>query len=510
MNLITLKSFVPEVFLSCCILTQLLINARLVNNLSNNFPILTKEVFSQAFFILFCVFTLLSNLKIAGSFFNLLFLNDGGTIMVKAALMIACLFVLGTIARGITAQKLNFFEFYTVFLLSILALLLLVSSYDFISAYLVIEMQALSFYILASFRRDSAFSTEAGLKYFISGSFISCIFLFGCSLVYGALGTLNFNSLTLLLSFPLGENAMYLKVMIMVGSLSIYVTLLFKVAAAPFHFWSPDVYEGSPLSSTVVFAVIPKIALFNFFIKCVCAFSQIFYEFQYLFLTIGVLSIVFGAIFALKQKRIKRLVVYSSVAQVGFIISALATGTVDGFVAVYFFLFIYTLTSTLVWGYITQFCVSQQKANTFYQNSVLSPIFISSFAKYFKLNKVACFSLAIVFFSIGGIPPLSGFLAKVLVLSSLSQAEFFFTFFVIILLSSVSAFYYMRVVKIIFFETKDIKINNQNMQTIFSGYLSDLHCCTMAVGTYIFFFFFFSPGMLVLISHYIVLNTFGF
>jgi len=415
MDAIILKSFIPEIFFSICILIQLVFNARLINDLKYNFPIIDKEVFYQTLFILLCLFLILSNVKIEGFFSNLLFLNDNGAISIKSIVVLSSLFVLIIASRGIIFQNLNFFEFFIMFSLSVLALLLLVSSYDFVSAYLVIEMQALCFYVLASFRRNSAFSTEAGLKYFISGSFISCIFLFGCSLIYGALGTLNFNSLNLLLSFPLVDDLIYVKYMVMVGCLFVFITLLFKVAAAPFHFWSPDVYEGAPLSSTVIFSILPKLVIFNFFIKCISAFSQIFYEFQGLFLVTGLLSIFVGTFFALSQKRLKRLVIYSSIAQVGFLVSALATNTVDGFVSIYFFLFIYIITSVLIWGYITEFYSSQQEVNLFY-NKAFSPIFLSSLSNYLKVNKIGAFSLMIVFFSIAGIPPFSGFLSKILII----------------------------------------------------------------------------------------------
>ena len=509
MDAIILKSFIPEIFFSICILIQLVFNARLINDLKYNFPIIDKEVFYQTFFILFCVLLILSNIRIEGFFSNLLFLNDNGAISIKSGVVLFSLFVLVIASRGIIFQNLNFFEFFILFSLSVLALLLLVSSYDFVSAYLVIEMQALCFYVLASFRRNSAFSTEAGLKYFISGSFISCIFLFGCSLIYGALGTLNFNSLNLLLSFPLVDDLVYVKYMVMVGCLFVFITLLFKVAAAPFHFWSPDVYEGAPLSSTVIFSIIPKLVIFNFFIKCISAFSQIFYEFQGLFLVTGLLSIFVGTFFALSQKRLKRLVIYSSIAQVGFLVSALATNTVDGFVSIYFFLFIYIITSILIWGYITEFYSSQQEVNLFY-NKAFSPIFLSSLSNYLKTNKIGAFSLMIVFFSVAGIPPLSGFLSKIFIIFGLVDSNFWLSSIVIVLISSISVFYYIRVVKVLFFESKDLKVNNQNIQTTFSVELFDIYCIIIAFGLYSLFFFFLFPEIPMLGSHYIVLSTFGF
>ena len=204
------------------------------------------------------------NLKVEGFFSNFLFLNDLGGRLLKMILIFFSTFTLFFIGRSFCLQNINFFEYFSVFLLSLLALLLLIDASDILSAYLIIEMQALCFYVLASFKRDSSFSTEAGLKYFISGSFISGVFLLGAALIYGCLGTLNFNILNWLLTFNSFSDFESLKILTLIGILLVTFTLLFKVAAAPFHFWSPDVYEGSPLSSTIIFSVIPKISLFLF------------------------------------------------------------------------------------------------------------------------------------------------------------------------------------------------------------------------------------------------------
>lgn len=507
MDAAVLKSFIPEIFFSLCILIQLIFNIRLIHS-RYNYPIIIKETFTQTFFIISCVIILLINLKIEGFFSNFVLLNDNAGNTIKIVILLSCLFVSGIATRGILVQELNFFEFFTIFLFSILALLLLTSSYDFISAYLVIEMQALCFYVLSSFRRNSAFSTEAGLKYFITGSFISCVFLLGCCFIYGALGTLNFNNMNIILSFPLDENYIYLRSMVLLGSLFVFVTLLFKIGAAPFHFWSPDVYEGSPLSSTVIFSIIPKIAIFSFFIKCNNFLSQLLFEFQYLFLIVGVFSIVVGTFLTLRQKRIKRLFIYSSIGQVGFLVAALATSTVDGLVSIYFFIFIYIITSTLVWNFITQFYSSQKEVNKM-TNAIIAPIFVSSFSNYFKVNKIGSLSFLATLFSIAGIPPFCGFLAKVLVLLGLVESNFLLTSFVVVSISSISAFYYIRIVKAFFFETKSIKIKNKTIQTMFEGAFLDFQACTTAFFTMLLFFLFFSPGIFILLSHYIVLNSFG-
>jgi NADH-quinone oxidoreductase subunit N len=458
---------------------------------------------------LLCLLLLLLNAKVEGYFCNFLLLNDAGGNLLKCFLIVSCLLVLSSVSRGMIVQNLNFFEFFTIFLLSILALLFLVSSYDFISAYLVIEMQALCFYILASFRRNSAFSTEAGLKYFISGSFISGLLLFGCSLIYGALGSLNFNSLSLLLSFPLDTELNGLKSMVLLGVLFILVSLLFKVAAAPFHFWSPDVYEGSPLSTTVIFSVIPKVIIFSFLIKCVNTFSLIIFEFQEFFILIGILSVFVGTFFAIRQKRLKRLMIYSSIAQVGFLVAALGTNSLDGFVSIYFFLFIYIITSVLIWNYITQFYSSQKEVNLFERKN-FSSIFLSNLSNYFNLDRISAVSFILIFFSVAGIPPLSGFLSKILILFGLINSDFLVSSGIIIIISAISAFYYLRIVKIIFFETKSTKINNQHVQTAFPTIWFDIISCTTAICLFLLVFILFYPEILLLGFQYLLLNTFGF
>merc|ERR1712146_674147 len=272
--------------------------------------LIDRETFWQTSFILGCVIFLLFNLKIEGMFSTFLFLNDESGRIVKIILGLRSILGLFVIFRSFVIQNLNFFEYFSIFLFSVLVLMLLVSCSDLISGYLVIEMQALCFYILASFRRDSAFSTEAGLKYFISGAFISGIFLFGASLIYGSLGTLNFNHINLLLTFPLNDEFSHLRIIVLIGILLVTITLLFKVAAAPFHFWSPDVYEGSPLSSTIVFSIVPKIIIFSFFIKWTLVISTMFDDIKNVFVLVGVISVFFGTFFALKQKRIKRLIIF--------------------------------------------------------------------------------------------------------------------------------------------------------------------------------------------------------
>ena len=509
MDSIILKSFIPEIFLSVAILFQLIFNSRLINNLNLNFPVIDKEVFCQTFFILFCVVALLINLKIEGFFSTFLFLNDEGGRFVKILLVVSSLMVLSSVFRSFVVQNLNFFEFFSIFFLSIFSLLLLVSSADLISAYLVVEMQALCFYILASFRRNSAFSTEAGLKYFISGSFISGIFLFGCSLIYGGLGTLNFNSIKLLLEFPLLDEFSGLKMFVLAGILLITITLLFKVSAAPFHFWSPDVYEGSPLGSTIIFSIVPKIVIFNFFIKWLCTISVMFYDMKDILVFVGVLSVFFGTFFALRQKRMKRLIIFSSIAQVGFLVAALSTNSVDGYASIYFFLVIYILTSILVWNHVSLFYNFQKIYLSFTKKSS-TPLFLSSLSNFFRVNSLWAFSFIFMFFSVAGIPPFSGFLSKVFVLYGLIGSEEIIGSLFLIMISAISVFYYIRVVKVMFFESKDIQVKNDQFQTVFKDGFFELDCLIISICLFSLVYLFFYPTTLLLVCQYIVLNCFWF
>jgi NADH-quinone oxidoreductase subunit N len=503
MDIIIFKSFIPEIFLSLSILFQLIFNARIINNWKFNFPVIDREVVCQTVFILICVFFLLSNLKIEGFFSNFLFVNDKSSIFCKTLIVGVSVAISGVLLQSFSLQKLNFFEFFNLFLLSILSLLLLISSSDLISLYLLIEMQALCFYVLATFKKNSAFSTEAGLKYFVTGSFISGFFLFGASLIYGSLGTLNLTNISLLLAFPFSTFNNDLKLIILIGIIFVTVTLLFKIAAAPFHFWAPDVYEGSPLASTVVFSIVPKLAIFYFFIKWISAINIFFFDIQSMLMFFGVFSTFVGTFFALSQKRLKRLIIYSSIAQIGFLVAALSLNSLNGFVSVYFFLIVYIITSILIWGHFTIFYSFQSKIDSFYNRNSNS-LFISSISNFAKSNSLWAFSFVIIFFSIAGIPPLTGFLAKIMILFDLIDSKFLYTAIALIILSSISVFYYLKVIKIMFFEPKKVEKNKEKFQVIFFNFSLDSIYLLFTICLFLLIILFFYPNVLFLLCQYLV------
>jgi NADH-quinone oxidoreductase subunit N len=507
MDILILKSFLPETFLSLSILLQLVFNARFINDSKFNFPIIDSEVTSQMFFILSCLIFLFLNLIIEGVLSNFLLLSDGSTRFLKIIMVFICLLSLSMISRSFSLQNLNFFEFFNIFLLSLLSLLLLVSSYDLISFYLTIEMQTLCFYILSTFQRNSAFSTEAGLKYFISGSFISGLFLFSASILYGCLGTLNLHDIHLLLSFPISTpDITEFHLTVALSILLITITLLFKIGCAPFHFWSLDTYEGAPLSSTITFSIIPKIAILCFFVRFICSTNIFYVSMQELLLFFGFFSAFLGTFFALSQIRLKRLVIYSSVAQIGFIVIALSINSLQGFSAMYFFLFIYLITSVLIWGHITAFHNFQSRIYSFYSKPFPS-LFISSLNNFFKFNNLWSFSFVVILFSVAGIPPLSGFLGKILILLELVNTSHWKLSILLILISSISVFYYIRLIKLAFFEPKKSNFHVEQSQIVSYDSSLDSLYLTFVVCLFVLMTIFFFPTGSFLLCQYIVLAS---
>jgi NADH-quinone oxidoreductase subunit N len=507
MDFLVIKAFIPEVFLSFCILFQLIYNAILINNYKNRFPILSNEVFLQTIFILGCLLLLLLNLKCEVYIHNFLFLVDTGNIFLKMLLVISSGLILLGIMSSFNIQSLNFFEYFTLYLLSIFSLLLLIGCSDMLSTYLVIEMQALCFYVLACFKRDSAFSTEAGLKYFVSGSFISAIFLCGCSIVYGLLGTLNFNQIYLLFSLGFENFSSNFYLLLLVGNLLIIITFLFKLAVVPFHFWAPDVYEGSPLASTVIFSLLPKISLIFFLAKWLLILGDTFKEIFYFLELLGVLSVALGIGFAVQQNHLKRLMIYSSISQLGFLIAALANINANTLVMIYFFLIIYIISSLLIWLFISSFYFCQNIIRYFYKE-LISTLFLTSLTNLVNINPVWSYSLLVIFFSIAGLPPFCGFLAKIFIIFNIIESKNLVLALILIIISLISAFYYLRFLKVVFFEPTSYNLKNSTAQIVFINFFSTLQFFLIASLIYFIIFLFFNPDFLILCCHKMVFNIY--
>ena len=496
MESIILFSFIPEIYLSISILIFLLYNITILNTSKANFAVFKFEIFSQVIAILIFLFLLLVYVKIEGFTYNSSFIVDSTNINLKVVWSVFCIFSFINIWRSSLLQKLNFFEFFTIFLLSIFASLLLLSSVDLLANYLIIELQSICFYILASFRRSSSFSSEAGLKYFISSAFMSCIFLLGISILYGCLGTLNYNSISLLIVFGSTDYSHIIFNYVFLGSLLILIFFLFKLSIAPFHFWFPQIYDGSPLSSTIYFSVLPKFIIFSVLIRWLSTLSFISSSLTPIILCCALFSSFFGVFLALKQKKLKKFLIFSSIGQLGLPLSLVAVLDYNSIVYSYFFLFIYMITSILVWGYFFISLFSFSVRNTVSDVLVEHPLFLTSFTNLFKHNSIWSFLVLFIFFSMCGIPPLSGFIAKMFVYSSLLDLDYFLVSVFLILVGAFSSFYYIRIIKIMFFENSSVS-SLYNNHSLYRIPFFVLDCSLYAFLFFLLFFFCFYPDFLL-------------
>lgn len=505
MEFLFIKSFIPEFFLSFCILLQLVINAFFVTKIAGNqYFHVSIEAFYQVLFILICLFILVLNSKIEGSLFNHLFLNDQGTYQIKCLLIFITIITLYSLIESFLLESLSAFEYFTLFLLSLLSLLLLISANDFLAIYLTIEMQALIFYTLAGFKKDSANSIESGLKYYIMGSFFSGIFIFGCAIIYSILGTLNFSNLILLLLSLNYDDYNIAKYIVFLGLLCILSTLLFKLGAAPFHYLIPDIYEGAPLASTIIFSILPKLSIFYIFFKIVFIISLSFNLINITIGFFGIISLLIGTLFGLHQKKLKRLIIYASIAQVGFILSAFFSITFSGMSLIIFYILIYLLTSTVLWLTIAIIYSFKKKVADFYNNK-LSTLYITDLAGLYQVNPAWCILFIIIFFSTIGLPPFVGFLSKMFILYTFISTKNFLFAILLILINLIGTYYYLNIIKIVLFEP--ISKKNIKLSTIFYTKLFYINTIIISWVLFLHLFLFFDPSFPLIICYSILVNT---
>ena len=335
-------------------------------------------------------------------------------------------------------EKLNIFEITILMLFALFGMVITVTSNNYLLLYLSIELQSLSFYILAAIKRNSILSTEAGLKYVILGAVSSGILLLGCALTYGQTGSTFFDAQSQLLTFNIDP-------VMLIGLICISVAFFFKLGAAPFHMWVPDVYEGSPTIITTLFATVAKIPIFGIFVYLFYhVYFNIFFELKNFFILIGVISILIGAIGALTQNNIKRLLAYSAILNVGYLILGFSMQTVEGLSNLFFFLIIYLIMNLNLFGILMSL---RFKSNS----KLLKNIY--DLAGLGKTNPVLAFVFSLSIFSLIGIPPLAGFLGKFLVLETILKAGFTSIGFIMVMVTILAASYYLRLIKIMYFDT---------------------------------------------------------
>lgn len=566
-------------------------------SVQKKYPLIQASVLQLSVLVLFFSSYLVFNEHLSvleSSYLNNTFVMDYVSVSSKIIIGSLSIFCLLMMQPYVLNQKINNFEYFLLILFSILGLFLLCSSNDFLTAYLALELQSLSFYVLAAFKKNSTFSVDAGIKYFILGAFASSMFLFGSSLLYGVTGTVcfdDFNSLFIsvlpgqsniittsdyiasvsecvkvveelgLVSYVeptlqnldvmvstfdqalthstagssvssvlecvqiveelglvgyteptlqnsdfmvsaldlalmnntfsvgslLGDSTVFDGNLIKFALVFIMIGLFFKLTIAPFHVWAPDVYEGSPTSSTFFFSVVPKLAIFVLLLRI---FYYSFYGFidswRYFIVLVVVFSIIVGSFGGLEQRKLKTLLVYSTISHMGYSLIAFSAGTFESMQMLLSYLIVYSFSGLCVWSI---FLATRLKNNYFQkQNKDLTDLVLLG-----KSNYMLAIFFTTVLFSVAGFPPMIGFLVKMGIFVTAIESSMYFVALISILCSVVGTFYYIRIIKILYFEKVLVgklyyPINSQSSVIITSLF-------------FLLIFLFINPTLLFLISY---------
>ncbi|MBC2836789.1 NADH-quinone oxidoreductase subunit NuoN [Paragemmobacter straminiformis] len=366
--------------------------------------------------------------------FGGLFVDDPFARFAKVIMLVSASAVLIIGQDYMVRRDLLRFEYPVLMVLSVIGMMVMVSAGDLMSLYMGLELQSLALYVLASVRRDSVKSTEAGLKYFVLGALSSGLLLYGASLVYGFAGTTQFAGIlsTLGNGVPLG---------LLFGLVFMLAGLAFKVSAAPFHMWTPDVYEGSPTPVTAFFATAPKVAAMGLLARLVHdAFGGIPADWTQVLAALSVVSMFLGAVAAIGQKDIKRLMAYSSIAHMGFALMGLASGTAEGVTAMLVYMAIYVTMNVGTFAFI----LSMERDGR--------PVTdIASLNMFSKTEPLKALALLVLMFSLAGVPPMVGFFGKFYVLKAAVDAGMTWLALAGAVASVIGAFYYLRIVFFMYF-----------------------------------------------------------
>ena len=364
--------------------------------------------------------------------------------LMKIITLLGAFLVLTISTNYLKTFKLFKIEYPVLILCSVLGMMVMISSNDLIVFYMGLELQSLALYVLATFNRDQLQSSEAGLKYFVLSALSSGLLLYGCSLIYGFSGSTSFD----IISNQLNSNEYVLTF----GIVFIIVGLAFKISAVPFHMWAPDVYQGSPTSVTLFFTMVPKIAALTVFIRFLYVpFLNLIDQWQMIIVFLSIASMLFGAIAAIGQTNIKRLIAYSSIGHIGYTLAGLASGTNEGIQSSIVYISIYIIMNLALFS-----CLLMLKRNNKYYED------IEDLSGLSKNHPLLSLSLLVILFSLAGIPPLAGFFAKFYIFKAVIEQSMFFLAVVGLLSTVVAAFYYLRIIKIIYFDEEKEKYDEDH------------------------------------------------
>jgi NADH-quinone oxidoreductase subunit N len=452
----------PELFIALSLLVLLMVG---VFN-KDSFNIVSKFT---SLALLVSIPMIYINDNVSAKLFGNNYLIDEFSSFLKILILGSSAFALFFTNQYIKDNKIDKFEYPILIIAAILGMFVMVSSNNLIGLYLGIELQSLSLYVLAALNRDSVKSTEAGVKYFVLGALSSGLLLYGCSLIYGFTGSTNY--------FVIAEKFTSGNLALSFGLVFILVGLAFKISAVPFHMWTPDVYEGSPTSVTAFFALAPKVAGFGAIIRILyVAFGNVFLEWQSILIFISIGSMILGAVAAIGQTNIKRLMAYSSISHMGYGLAGLTTGINEGVSASILYIFLYVVMN--IGSFV---CILLMKRKNIYLENIRDLSGLS------KNHPIIAFSFTVILFSLAGIPPLAGFFAKFYVFMAVIKSNLFALAIIGLITSVISAFYYLRIIKIIYFDPEQEKFDPITSKGI---------KISLAFSTLLILFYFLNPSVL--------------
>ena len=426
-----------EIFLAISGMIALLISV--FSNKDSSLKITTR--FCNLSLLISLILIVLSHQN-SGYLFNEMYVYDGLSLYSKTLILLGTIL---TLLIGSKPQKIDGFnqpEYPVLILFSVLGMVLMTSSKNLISLYMALELQSLPLYVIAAINRDNLKSSEAGLKYFILGALSSGLLLFGMSLVYGAVGDTSFSSISEVSSQNMSS-------ILLVGLVFILSGLAFKISLVPFHMWTPDVYEGAPTPVTAFFAIVPKIAAITILVRVTfSAFDNAVTSWQQIIIFLSLLSMILGSFAAIMQTNLKRLMAYSSIAHMGYALVGVASGLLEGVSGVLIYMAIYIIMNVGAFIIILSMRRDNQIVEEIYDLKGIS-----------KTHPFLAFSFVTILFSMAGIPPLAGFFGKWLVFYSAVNANLVFLAIIGVLTSVVGAFYYLRIIKIMYFDENDVNLD---------------------------------------------------
>ena len=427
-----LIAILPELFLAIAGMALLMLGV--FRGASSTAPVLNLSVVALAIAGAF----ILVPERTAQSAFSGLFIVDAFGDFMKILVLIGSALTMAMSLRFIEQEQMARFEFPVLLVFATLGMLMMISANDLIALYLGLELQSLSLYVVAAFRRDNPRSSEAGLKYFVLGALSSGMLLYGSSMVYGFAGTTNFDALAQVLGTGQETPATGL----VIGLVFVIAGLAFKVSAVPFHMWTPDVYEGAPTPVTAFFANAPQIAAMALLVRVLLEpFGHLHDQWRQVIVFVSIASMVLGALAAMGQKNIKRLMAYGSIGHIGYALVGLVAGSEAGVRGIGIYLAIYLAMNIGTFACIL--CMRQK-------DRMVEGI--DDLRGLSRTSPMMALALAIFMFSMAGMPPLAGFFGKLHIFLAAIAAELYTLAIVGVLSSVVAAFYYLRIVKIMYFE----------------------------------------------------------